>query len=133
VGGGGVDSITVANYFYDISGNMLRESDDARQDQYYYYGSNRLICKFDSKMGVMHSYVRTGLQLHSSSDGFYFIADGRGDVVALVSTKAITYYNSGDIDASPANWTVPARIFARFRMISQFFNYAASGVLSFSA
>ena len=87
----------MVNYFYDISGNMLRESDDAHQDQYYYYGSNGLTCIYDSKLGVKHSYIRAGLQLLSSSDGFYYIVNGRGDVVALVSNRAATYYNSGDI------------------------------------
>jgi RHS repeat-associated protein len=88
---------SVVNYFYDLSGNMLRESDDAHQDQYYYYGSNGLTCIYDSKLGVKHSYIRAGLQLLSSSDGFYYIVNGRGDVVALVSNRAATYYNSGDI------------------------------------
>lgn len=71
-------------YYYDGDGVIRRKkSSSPSADDYYYYGATGLY-------GVDHdstyrSFARLGGQLLGSSDGFFILQDGRGDVVALVS------------------------------------------------
>lgn len=69
---------TTTNYYYDAGGVELRED-----NKYYFYNSNGVSTITEGT--ATHNYIRLGLQLLASADGFYYIVNGRGDVVALVS------------------------------------------------
>jgi RHS repeat-associated protein len=78
------------NYYSDSRGIQIRED-----NLYYFHNSNGVSRIFDAASSTTHNYVRYGGQVLSSSDGFFYIVNARGDVVALVSEtdgSVVGYY-----------------------------------------
>ena len=68
------------NYYSDSRGIQIREN-----NLYYFHNSNGVSRIVDASNSTAHNYVRYGVQVLASSDGFFYIVNARGDVVALVS------------------------------------------------